>query len=100
MADIVITQLGPLWTRDEVKTHLHVDLDNTDEDDLIDAYMEAAEQQVLQYCNLSLVPFGKQATFKVAAMMVVSSMYENRNGDVAMPVSAANLIHPYRLLRI
>lgn len=98
MADIVITQVGPLWTLDEVKAHLSVDSD--DQDDLITAYMDAAEQQILQYCNISLVPYGKQATFKVAGLMVVAAMYDNRAGEISFPASAANLINPFRWLRV
>jgi len=98
MANVVIASLGPLWTLEEVKEHLHVDSD--DEDDLIAAYMDAAEQQVLQYCNISLVPYGKEATFKVAALMLVSTMYDNRAGEISLPPSTINLINPYRWLRV
>lgn len=100
MADIVITELGPLYTLGEVKQHLRVDGD--DEDTLITAMMDAAEQQVLQYCNISLVPYGKEATFKVAALMAITAMYDNRagEGEISLPASSRNLINPYRWLRV
>lgn len=100
MADIVITQLGPLYDLAEVKQHLRVDGD--DEDTLITAMMDAAEQQVLQYCNISLVPYAKEATFKVAALMTISAMYDNRSGsaEAEIPGSAKSLVNPYRWLRV
>ena len=100
MADIVITELGPLYSLDEVKLHLKVE--GNDDDTLITAMMDAAEQQVLQYCSISLVPYGKEATFKVAALMTISAMYDNRSGAVEadLPASARSLINAYRLLRV
>lgn len=100
MGNVVIATLGPLYSLGEVKTHLRVDGD--DDDALIGAMMDAAEQQVLQYCNISLVPQGKEATFKVAAMMAVAAMYDARagSGEVSLPASARNLINPYRWLRV
>lgn len=100
MGNVVIANLGPLYSIDEVKQHLRVEGD--DDDTLIEAMMDSAEQQVLQYCNISLVPYGKEETFKVAALMVVSAMYDNRSGAVeaALPGSAKAMINPYRWLRV
>lgn len=94
MANIVILTLGPLFTLAEVKAHLKVDV--SDEDDLIGAYMSAAEMTVLQFCNVSLVPLGAEATFKVAALLVVSDLYENRSGSFGIPDAAKALLMPYR----
>lgn len=98
MADVVITAVGPLYTLEEVKLHLRVDVD--DDDALIASYMEAAEATVLQYCNIPLVPFGKEAVFKAAALLVVGSLYEQRSGGDGIPSSAKLLINPYRWLRV
>jgi hypothetical protein len=100
MADIVITEVGPLWTLAEVKTHLHVD--DNDQDVLIAAYMEAAEKAMLRFCNLSLVPFGQEAVFKIAGLQTVAAFFEDREGDdqTGMPRSARSLIWPYRWLPI
>jgi uncharacterized phage protein (predicted DNA packaging) len=100
MGNVVIATLGPLYSIDEVKLHLRVESD--DDDELIEAMMDAAEQQVLQYCNISLVPYGKEATFKVAALMAISAMYDNRSGsaEAILPASAKTLINPYRWLRV
>ncbi|TWF53259.1 head-tail connector protein [Neorhizobium alkalisoli] len=98
MSDVVITEVGPLYTLDEVKSHLHVD--SSDDDVTIQAYMDAAEKSVLQYCNIALVPLGAESVFKVAALMVVSDLYENRSGGEGLPKAAQLLINPYRWLRV
>lgn len=98
MGNVVITSTGPLYELAEVKEHLRVDVD--DDDVVIQAYMDAAEKQVLQYCNISLVPVGAEATFKVAAMMVVATMYDNRSGERDLPLSSRLLVNPYRWLRV
>ncbi|MBW9113148.1 phage gp6-like head-tail connector protein [Rhizobium cauense] len=98
MANVVITQLGPLYTLEEVKEHLRVD--TGDDDVTIQTYMDAAEASVLQYCNISLVPLGKEAVFKVAAMMYVATLYEDRAGLEGLPKSSQLLIDPYRWLRV
>jgi uncharacterized phage protein (predicted DNA packaging) len=98
MGNVVVLTTGPLYTLDEVKEHLRVE--TSDDDATIQAYMDAAESAVLQYCNLALVPSGKESVFKVAAMMYVAAMYENRIGDDDLPRSARLLLDPYRWLRV
>ncbi|MGM4909126.1 head-tail connector protein [Rhizobium sp. 768_B6_N1_8] len=98
MGNVVITQTGPLYTLGEVKMALHVD--HSDDDVLIESYMDAAEQAVLQYCNISLVPLGKEATFKAAAMLVISQLYDNGLDCDSIPNGAKLLINPYRWLRV
>lgn len=98
MANVVVLTTGPLYTLAEVKEHLRVD--GSDDDATIEAYMDAAQESVLQYCNLALVPAGKENTFKVAALMYVAAMYENRTGLDGLPKSAQLLVNPYRWLRV
>ena len=98
MGNVVILQLGPLYTLEEVKEHLRVE--TADDDVSIAAYMDAAETAVLQYCNLSIVPPGKESVFKVAAMMHVAEIYNNRLGSDDLPQAARLLINPYRWLRV
>ncbi|RYE43614.1 MAG: phage gp6-like head-tail connector protein [Hyphomicrobiales bacterium] len=104
MANVVIASLGPLYTLEEVKAHLHVD--SADDDVSIQNYMNAAEQAVLQYCNASLVPYGKEATFKQAALLLVGHYYANREAVVtgtiatALPFSVSALLDPHRWLRV
>ncbi|CZT36141.1 head-tail connector protein [Rhizobium sp. 9140] len=98
MGNVVVTATGPLYTLEEVKLHLHVD--GTDDDVVIAAYMDAAETAILQYCHLALVPAGKETVFKVAALMAVSDLYENRSGLDGIPPASRALINPYRWLRV
>lgn len=98
MGNVVILGLGPLYSLEEVKEHLRVETE--DDDDSIEAYMEASETAVLQYCNLTIVPPGKEAVFKIAAMMHVAEMYNNRSGSEGLPQAAKLLINPYRWLRV
>ncbi len=99
MANVVITELGPLYTLDEVKAYLRVEHD--DDDALIQSIMDSAEKQVLQYCNISLVPPDAEAVFKEAAMMVVASGFDLRGGAaVTIPLGAREKIEPYRWLRV
>ncbi|MDM9619084.1 head-tail connector protein [Rhizobium sp. S96] len=98
MGNVVVLSTGPLYTLAEVKEHLRVDTD--DDDVTIQAYMNAAESAVLQYCNISLVPVGTEQVFKVAAMMYVASLYEDRGGLDGLPRSSRLLIDPYRWLRV
>lgn len=100
MADIVITGLGPLWTLDEVKAAIHVDGD--DQDAVIQAYMDAAELAMLRFCNLTLVPYGQEAVFKVAGFLTVGAFFDGRSGENAdgLPADARKLIWPYRWLPV
>jgi uncharacterized phage protein (predicted DNA packaging) len=98
MADVVVLTVGPLYTLAEVKAQLAVDF--TDDDTLIQTYMDAAESAVLEYCNISFVPVGKEAVFKTAAMITVTDLYENRRGGEGLPRAAQMLIEPYRWLRV
>ena len=103
--DVVVTELGPLFTIEEVKQHLNVD--HSDDDTLIQSYMDAAAAHVVMYCNLALVPVGAEAQFKVAALMVVGDFYDNRAtvtsgsiSSVPLTASVRRLIDPYRMLRV
>jgi uncharacterized phage protein (predicted DNA packaging) len=98
MGNVVITAVGPLYTLAEVKQHLTVDF--SDDDTIIQSYMDAAEAAVLQYCNISLVPQGKESIFKIAAMIAVTDLYENRGGKEGLPAASRLLIDPYRWLRV
>ena len=98
MGNVVVLTTGPLYSLDEVKEHLRVE--TSDDDVTIQAYMDAAETAVLQYCNLSLVPEGRESAFKVSALMYVAAMYQNRTGLDGLPNSSRLLVDPYRWLRV
>lgn len=100
MADIVITELGPLWDLAEVKLAIHVDHD--DDDPLIESYMVAAERAMLRFCNISLVPYQQEAVFKVAGFLTVGAFYDGRSGEEGdgLPAAARKLIWPYRWIPV
>lgn len=100
MADIVIETLGPLWDLDEVKAAIRVDHD--DDDALIEAYMNAAEQAMLRFCNIAIIPFGQEAVFKAAGFLTVGAFYDDRSGEEGdgIPSAARKLIWPYRWVAI
>ena len=100
MANIVIATLGPLWTIEEVKAAIRIDHD--DEDALVQAYMDAAEQAMLRFCNIALVPYGQEAVFKAAGFLTVAAFYDNRSGEEedGLPSAARKLIWPYRWVAI
>ncbi len=99
MSDSVGAVSAPLLALDEVKQHLNVDF--PDDDALIQTYMAAAETAVRQYCNLDGLPDGAEPAFRVAALMVVSDLYDERNGESSgIPAAAKQLIDPYRLMRV
>jgi len=99
MANVVITQLGPLYTLEEVKAYLRVD--HSDDDALIQTIMDAAEKAVLKYCNINLVPYGEEAAFKLAAMMAVAADYDVRGAASGqLPLGARALIDSFRWLRV
>ena len=98
MANVVITETGPLYSLQDVKQHLRVDHD--DDDAIIETYMAAAEQAVLQHCNTALVPLGKEAVFKTAALLAVMEFYDKGAVGACLPQSTLNLINPHRWLRV
>lgn len=98
MGNVVITGTGPLYTLAEVKQHLRVD--HSDDDATIQTYMDTAERAVLDYCNTAIVPFGKEAVFKTAAIMAVMQYYEQGSAAVSLPQNSIGLVDPYRWRRV
>lgn len=88
-------------TLERAKQHLNVDF--TDDDDIIGLYMEAAEAWALKYCNRSDIPSGAEAQFDCATLLMLGDLYENREISTATYVenpAARRLIDPFRLLRV
>lgn len=98
--NVVVTEVGPLFSLAEAKAHLRVDHD--DDDVLIGTYSDAAVSHVLQYCNLDLVPAGEKAVaaFKVAALIALGDLYANREPRLSDGSPIRLLIDPYRWLRV
>jgi uncharacterized phage protein (predicted DNA packaging) len=87
----------------EAKDHLRVQVDT--DDALIEAYIEAAEQHVLNYLNLSEEellgsPTDRPAPLRIATLMIVADLYEHREAqsDIEIHENPAvdRLLFPYR----
>jgi uncharacterized phage protein (predicted DNA packaging) len=61
-----------------VKRHLRID--HTSEDDLITGLMAAATDVTANYIGVAALDSTAPASVKLAAMMLVNSLYENREG--------------------
>jgi uncharacterized phage protein (predicted DNA packaging) len=90
-------------TLTEAKDHLRVQ--ESDEDALISLYIEAAEAEIKNYINRDIpIVSGTSsklpAPIKAAALLLVSDLFENRDGaaDKIMNENPAikRLLYPYR----
>ncbi|MEF3309511.1 phage head-tail connector protein [Paenibacillus sp. GYB004] len=59
--------------RDLVKRRLGIALTDTTHDDLIDLYIDATEEAILNYCNISSVPDGLKQTWAAMAAGALSA---------------------------
>lgn len=95
--------LLPLITLEEAKRHLRVD--DSDSDELIALYADAAVQSCLMWCDVKLVPVGAEPSFKAAALLNLSDLFANREAVVAGRSFGVNptverLLQPFRLYRV
>lgn len=95
--------LLPLITLEEAKQHLRVD--DSDSDELISLYADAAVQSCLTWCDLKLVPVGAEPSFRAAALLNLSDLFANREGVVAgqsfgVNPTAERLLRPFALIRV
>lgn len=89
---------------DEAKEHCRVEID--DDDLLIELYIEAAEAHVLNYLNLTEAellgsPGARPAPIRIAVLMIVADLYENREAQVDFEIrpnpAVDRLLFPYRV---
>lgn len=88
---------------EKFKKHLRVDYD--DEDEIIQAYLDASRAWALTYVRRTIVPTGAEFEFDAAIMLHAASMYENRESDITGTIhteipTATRLINPYRLMSV
>lgn len=80
----------------EAKEHLKVE--NSDEDALIQLYINAAIDYIGNFLNLENYPYA--ASLKAAALLIVGDLYENREAGVEKEIkpnpAVINLMFPYR----
>lgn len=86
----------PMVTLEEAKAHIKVEHDT--EDALIQTYLDAAEGFVRRYCGQDFED-GVPPVIKVACMMVLAGMYENRQSvimaDRASSFTVNRLVYDY-----
>lgn len=90
-------------TLELAKKHLRVSHD--DEDQEIELYLAAAVDWTMTYTKRETVPAGAEFAFDAAALLMLASMFENREmiitGTIQAEIpTARRLIDPYRLLRV
>lgn len=87
----------------EAKEHCRVEIDT--DDVLIEAYIEAAEAHVLNFLNLTEEgllgsPNDRPAPIRIAVLMIVADLYENREAQVDFEIkpnpAVERLLFPYR----
>lgn len=80
----------------EAKSHLRVDI--SDDDTLIQVYIDAAVDYIAKYLNDENFPFAPSV--KAGCLLVIGDLYENRKGagekDVKPNPAVINLLYPYR----
>lgn len=101
--DVVVLTTGPLLTLDEAKLHLRVD--DSEEDALIEGWVDTASLSVVRYCDLKLVPQGAEPMFKAAALLMLGDLYSTREAVVTGQTFSVNptveaLLGGYRIIRV
>jgi uncharacterized phage protein (predicted DNA packaging) len=80
----------------EAKSHLRID--QSDEDTLIQLYIDAVDVAIENYLNLSNPP--QNSAVKAAALLLVGNIYENREAynekELVINPTVASLLFPYR----
>lgn len=80
----------------EAKSHLKVD--QSDEDTLIQLYIDASQQYIATFLNNPSFAFNP--AIKAACLLMVGDLYENREGGTEKEIkpnpAVMNLLHPYR----
>lgn len=88
----------------EVKAHLRIT--SNVEDALLQLYMDAANDRIENYINRPIPdntdsPPTAPAAIKAAALLIISDMYENREGagekEIKENPALKSLLYPYRV---
>lgn len=86
----------------EIKKHLNINADYTDDDQLIESYYEAAVAAVLHDCDLSdeSMAYDEEENFrpliKQAILLLIGNFYANRESEVF--ATTYSLGHGYQYL--
>ncbi|MEO9788588.1 MAG: head-tail connector protein [Aurantimonas coralicida] len=82
----------------DLKAHLRLDPDDTSEDELLSAKIEAAEQWVASYIGTPLADLGDTIPAPVAEAVrqLAGHAYDNREGSDDVPLDTIRLLSPFR----
>ena len=82
----------------DLRAHLRLDPDDTSEDELLTAKIDAAEQWVASYIGAPLAEFGDTipAPIVEAIRQLAGHAYENREGSGDVPLDTIRLLSPFR----
>ena len=85
----------------EAKAHLRID--HNDEDELLQAYLDAAEASIADFLGTEL-PTPMPAPVRAAILLRVADLYENREAQTDRPLHGnktfERLLQPYRVMSL
>lgn len=85
----------------EAKAHLRID--HNDEDELLQAYIDAAEASIADFLGTEL-PTPMPAPVRAAILLRVADLYENREAQTDRPLHGnktfERLLQPYRVMSL
>lgn len=85
----------------EARQHLRIDHD--DEDELLQAYLDAAEASIADFLGTEL-PTPMPAPVRAAILLRVADLYENREAQTDRPLHGnktfERLLQPYRVMSL
>lgn len=90
-----------------VKKHLHIESD--DEDEVLESFIESAEEIICTYCNRTWNDFyndyGKiPSSIKNAVSMIVGSLYRDREGtsrvDIRVNPVLKAMVRPFKKISV
>lgn len=92
--------MADLLTPGEVYAHLRLSGSPPDDEALVELYRQASFRYIANYLNTANYP--KDFPVKAAALLLIGSMYERREAEIAGTIVADNpavdrLLHPYRV---
>ena len=77
---------------------MHLRVDQSTEDTLIQIYIDAAQDYIKNFLNVPVLP--QNSSIKAAALLIVGDLYENREGagekEVKENPAVMRLLYPYR----
>lgn len=84
---------------EDMKVHLKIEYD--DEDDLLEGFIRQSQAMAEDYCGTSFTALNAPEPVRLAVMLMVSYLYENRDSPdrtvyTTTRIAFENLLYPYR----